>query len=277
MESVDTNRRRDLSSLFRGYEWNYLPDAILDGYMGEAFVDDEENPHIAVLEAPKLKLSIVGGDATHLSARKYIEELPPPKIMIFASEGWEELLREMHGGRLISLPRYAFTSENLDLAHLFKLQSQLPEGYRLERMGIGLAQKLASERSEFASDHMLNFDSPEDFIERGFGFCVLDEGEIVSVATTFAICDKGIEIQIDTRRNHRGRGLATVVAARLLTYSLENDLDPNWDAANEASVGLAKKLGYTPRGTYSMYVLVRSRSKAVFGKAFLAMQKLLRK
>jgi len=28
-----------LAHLFSGYRWNYLPDAILDGYMGEAFAD----------------------------------------------------------------------------------------------------------------------------------------------------------------------------------------------------------------------------------------------
>ena len=272
MKAVDTEKRRGLSDLFQGYKWNYLPDAILDGYMGEAFVDDQEHPQIAVLEAPKLKLSILGGNARHPSARTYIEELPAPRIVMFAAEGWEELVREIHRGRLIRLPRYAFTSEKLDLAHLYDLKSQLPDGYRLERMNINLAQKLASERSDFAADHMLNFDSPEHFIARGFGFCVLEGDEVVSLGTTFAVCDKGIEIQIDTRKNHRGRGLATVVAAQLLIHSLENNLDPNWDAANKASVGLAKKLGYTPQGTYSMYVLVKSRFKAAFGKAILKLQ-----
>lgn len=276
LKPVDTNKRSKLSDQFQGYSWNYLPDVVLDGYLGEAFVDDEDNPHIAVLEIPKLKLNILGGDARHPSAREYLEELHAPEILIFASEDWEELLWETRRGFLIRLPRYAFTSENLDLAHLYELKSRLPDGYRLEKMNIDLARKLANERSEFASEHMLNFDSPEDFIERGFGFCVLDEGEIVSVATTFAICEKGIEIQINTRKEHRGRGLATVVAAQLLIYSLENNLDPNWDAANKASVNLAKKLGYTPGGTYSMYILVRSRFKAAFGKVFLKMQEFLR-
>jgi RimJ/RimL family protein N-acetyltransferase len=173
------------------------------------------------------------------------------------------LVQEVHAGRLIDMPRYAFTSEKLDIEHLRRLGSQIPQGYRIESMDLDLAQQLAGERSEFASDHMLNFDSPEDFIERGFGFCILDGDEIVSVATTFAICDKGIEIQINTREEHQGKRLATVVAAHLLVYSLERNLDPNWDAANESSVGLAKKLGYTPQGTYSIVLVVGSRALAV--------------
>ena len=167
------------------------------------------------------------------------------------------------------MPRYAFTSEKLDTVHLRKLRAQLPDGYRLERMDLKLARQLAAERSGFSSDHLLNFSSPQDFIERGFGFCILAGRDIVSVATTFAVCNKGIEIQINTRKKHRGKGLATVVAAQLLIHSLENNLDPNWDAENEVSAGLALKLGYTPQGTYPIYTYTGSRIMARIGQAGL--------
>jgi len=263
MKVIEQDKRTLLSKLFEGYKWNYLPEAILNGYMGRALADDEDNPRVAVLEASNLKVCIVGGDAGHPSAREYIEQLPTPSGLMFASDGWEKLVQEVHTGRLILMPRYAFTSEKLDIEHLRRLGSRLPQGYRLVQMDLDLAQQLAGEKSEFASDHMLNFDSPEDFIERGFGFCILDGDEIVSVATTFAICDKGIEIQINTREKHQGKGLATVVAARLLVYSMEHNLDPNWDAANERSVGLAEKLGYTPQGTYSIALVVGTRALAI--------------
>jgi RimJ/RimL family protein N-acetyltransferase len=268
--------RRRLARLFEAYPWNHLPDAILDGTTGQALADDEDNPQVAVLEAPSLKLSIVGGDAGHPSAREYIEGLSPPKALICASAGWEALLRQVHRGKLLRLPRYAFTSENLDRAHLRQLGSRIPDGYRLERMDLNLAQQLAGEKSEFASDHMLSFDSPEDFIARGFGFCLREGDEIVSVATTFVICEKGIEIQINTREEHQGKGLATVVAAQLIVHSLETDLDPNWDAENERSVGLAKKLGYTPQGTYSIFVVVRSRAVAALAGVALKVKRLLK-
>jgi hypothetical protein len=40
---------------------------------------------------------------------------------------------------------------------------------------------------------------------------------------------------------------------------LEKGIDPNWDAATEVSVGLAKKLGYMPRGEYDTYFYTGSR------------------
>jgi hypothetical protein len=267
-ELAEQDRAR-LAPLFQDYRWNYLADAILEGSMGTALADDEEDPQVAVLQATGLKLDIMGGDAGRLAARAYVEQLASTRAMIFASPDWEEQVRLIHGQRLITMPRYAFTSETLDPQYLRLLASRIPEGYRLARLDLELARQLAGEKSAFSEDHMLNFESPQDFLARGFGFCLLAGIEIVSVATTFAICSKGIEIQINTRNQHQGRGLATVVAARLILHSLENGLDPNWDAASLTSAGLAEKLGYSRQGTYSVVLLVSSRPLAAFGRVAL--------
>jgi RimJ/RimL family protein N-acetyltransferase len=256
-----TKRNREIvSKLFQGYQWNYLSDAILEGAMGEVLADDDVNPQVAVLEIPKLGLFIPGGDPNHPAAREYIKNLAKFSTLIFASERWEDLLKEIHAEKCVSMQRYAFTSEKLDIEHLRQLAARIPGGYRLEQMDLNLAKQLAAEKSEFASDHMLNFDSVEDFMRRGFGFCILEGDEIVSVATTFAICAKGIEIQINTREKQRGKGLATVVAAHLLLHCLQNGLDPNWDAGNEISARLAMKLGYTPQGNYILWLVTGSKS-----------------
>jgi len=227
--------------------------------MGEVFVDNEDNPQFAVLEIPKLKLFIPGGDINHPAARDFMANLHKFSTLIFASEGWEGLLKEIHAGKFIDMQRFAFTSAKLDIQHLRKLASQIPNGYQLEQIDLKLAQKLVIEKSSFASAHMLNFDSPEDFINRGFGFCILEGDVIISAATTFAFCSKGIEIQISTREKQQRKGLATVVAARLLLHSLERGLDPNWDAENEGSARLAAKLGYIPQGNYYLWLLTGTR------------------
>lgn len=275
MIPIGKGRREALYKLFEAYQWNYLAEAILEGTTGRVVADNAEDPHAAVLEAPNLQLGIVGGNAAHPSARRYLEQLPKQTALFFAAEGWEELVQSIHGGKLITLPRYAFTSEALDIEHLRKLSSQVPDGYRLEQMDLSLAQRLGEEKSGFAEDHMRLFDSPEDFIERGFGFCLLHGDQMASVATTFAICSKGIEIQINTRDEHRRRGLATVVATQLIVHSLENRQDPNWDAANESSVGLATKLGYTPQGTYPMAFYTGSRVLATVARAGLKVKQMV--
>jgi RimJ/RimL family protein N-acetyltransferase len=255
MISLDKKQRKSISTFFKEFRWNYLPDVILEGTMGEAWIDHESDPSLAVLEIPRLQLFIPAGNPNHPAAYDFISGLQRYSALIFTSDGWEALIKAVHKRKIESLQRYAFTSEKLDIQYLRELASKLPEGYQLKQIDLNLAQQLDAEESRFAEDHMLNFDSPEDFIRRGFGFCILDGDEIVSVATTFAICSKGIEIQINTREKHQNKGLGTAVAAQLMTCSLSQGLDPNWDAANERSANLAKKLGYTPQGNYIMWFL----------------------
>ena len=107
---------------------------------------------------------------------------------------------------------------------------------------------------------MITFDSSEDFLERGFGYCALQGDQIVCVASTFTVSDKGIEIQIDNRKEHRRKGVATIVATYLIVDCLENGIDPSWDAATKISAAFAEKLGYTPQETYQMHVFTGSRA-----------------
>jgi GNAT superfamily N-acetyltransferase len=262
MKEVSIPGRARLAPLFDGYKWNYLPQAILEGTLGRALADDNPEPKVAVLEAPRLRLSIPAGDPRHPLALAYLAGLRGPWALIFASPGWDEVASRCHPDKLVTMPRYAFSSKSLDAGHLRALGSRIPDGYRLERVSLDLARRLAAERSEFASDHLLSFASPEEFVERGFGFCLLAGDRLVSAATTFAVCSRGIEIQISTREKYQRKGLATVVAAHLLLHSLGLGLDPNWDAANQASVCLAQKLGYTPQGTYPLVLFAGSRLMA---------------
>jgi len=256
MIEIAVDKRGKLSKLFESYRWNFLVDAVLeDAVVSRAWADDAINPQVAVLELANIRLFIPGGDAYHPAARDFLEGLTGFAALIPASGDWEARIQETFTGRSVALPRYAFTSEKLDGKRLLKFSMKIPDGYSMVPMDIDLARRLAGEKSEFASDHLLNYESPEDFIARGFGFCILRAEEIVSAATTFVTCKAGIEIQINTREAHRGKGLATTAAARLLLHSLSLGLDPNWDAENKISVGLAKKLGYTPQGTYTLFVI----------------------
>ena len=44
-----------------------------------------------------------------------------------------------------------------------------------------------------------------------------------------------------------------IVCAKLIQYSLENNLIPHWDADNEPSAKLALKLGFTSPERYNAY------------------------
>ncbi len=142
------------------------------------------------------------------------------------------------------------------MEHLRALRETLPTGYTLRRIDLDLARQIADDPDLISPDHVRNFESPEDFVARGIGFCVLHDGRVVSGASSYAICNRGIEIQVNTHADHQKRGLATAVSAALLVYCLEHGREPNWDAANLTSARLAERLGYTPRGAYEMLLRI---------------------
>lgn len=259
MEEIKANQSNDLRRLFPECKWNYIADAILEGSMGKVLVNDKENPSVAALSLPKYKIYILGGDATHPAAREFLTKIPSFSFLFFGTQGWIKLLDEVQSGKIIGLKRHTFSSESLDIEKLKALRSQLPENFKIERINLQYAQQIAAEKSNLADGQSLGFVSPEDFIERGFGYCALENRKIVCVASTGAVCSKGIEVQINTHKKYRKRGLASATSAALIIECLEKGIDPNWDAATDESAGLANKLGYLPKGEYDEYFYTGSR------------------
>ena len=94
------------------------------------------------------------------------------------------------------------------------------------------------------------------FLEKGIGFCIVDGDQPICMASSFIpIYDNTIEVEIDTEDDpkYRRKGFATAACIALLEFCLENNLTSEWDAQNEASVGLAKKLGYTEKEKWKLY------------------------
>ncbi len=66
----------------------------------------------------------------------------------------------------------------------------------------------------------------------------------------------GIEVNIKVKDEYRRRGIATVLASKLILKCLEENKKISWDAANLWSVGLAKKLGFECNSTYNIYKFI---------------------
>ena len=79
--------------------------------------------------------------------------------------------------------------------------------------------------------------------------------EIVSAASSYARSRDAIDIEIDTVKAERRRGLASAAAAGLILQCLDEGLYPAWDAANKMSVRLTEKLGYEFSREYVCYGL----------------------
>ena len=127
-----------------------------------------------------------------------------------------------------------------------------PEGFLLSPIDME-AYTLLGEAA-WSQDLVGLFQDGADFPRRGLGVVAWHGGEIVAGASSYAVFDGGIEIEIDTRPDFRQLGLATACGAALVLSCLERGLYPSWDAHTSISLHLAEKLGYVSAGPYLVYL-----------------------
>jgi GNAT superfamily N-acetyltransferase len=253
MRQIAADERNKLTGLFANHKrMRMVIDAVLEGQFGTAFADTEDEPQLAQLTLRKA-FQVFGGDSQHPLAREVLQNLPMSFVLL-DSDAWRELLFQIHGERVKRQPRTAFSSAALDIDRLRSFVQRIPTGFQVQRVSVDMAQRMAEELETRATLHA--FQSAEDFVERGIGFAAHSDRRIVCAATSVIICSRGIEIQIVTHPDFRRRGLATATSAALISYCLEHNLEPEWDAENLASVKLAEKLGYVATESYEGLIVV---------------------
>lgn len=253
---ADITVRKKLISMFEKIDSTIIL-SYLQGHMGTAWVDDLENPTVAQITVG-IFVFFAGNPETK-EAEELLYNLPDFTLAIVDSDEWKNRIETVHVGSIEKFQRFRFEKnpEHLDRKHIQNLLSTLPEGYEIKRID----KKIAKEPSfhELSEDFVSQFDSIDDFINRGVGYAILNEGQVVSAATSFSIYDDGIEIEVASHPNHRRRGLATIIASTLILDCLERGKYPSWDGANEESVKLAQKLGYKLKGSYDTYFIENKR------------------
>ncbi len=226
-------------------------DSVVEAQMGRAFVDDRQRPTAYLLDMGVFHY--YAGDPATGGAQAMLAALPQYTLFMPSAAGWAAAAQAMYGERFVTIPRYSFSSEKLSMAHLDGLLADSPWRERVQRLDLALATAVYGATDHIC--HLKDFDSPADFIARGIGYCVMEEEEMAGVAYSSLVASRGIEVSIVVLPDYRRQGMATALAAALLRYCLEHNMDANWDAANPESCKLALKLGYVATGTYDAYYL----------------------
>ncbi len=245
------DKRAELVPLFEGHK--YL-EALVFGTLltdlGKVFVDDLENPKNVVLLFGNMVA--FGGLGEGEVAKELVLKMPNKVGIVYPNDKWKELIIAHFGDKLIFKPRTKFSSANLDIEHIRKLKKRIPDGYEIVKIDEDTIDKF-EESLKVKINRFCG--SMERFRKNGFGFCVIKDGKIVADATTGGLLyENAFELDIETHPDHRRKGLATVVGAALIEYSLENGYDPRWDAANKSSADLALKMGYTDPEDYDVMI-----------------------
>jgi GNAT superfamily N-acetyltransferase len=243
---IDKSDRKELYPLFINHMRDtVIMNCVLEGYHGTAYADSTTDPKTARLDSGTF--TVLGGDPDS----QLVDELLDVKSIYYTTpenSAWENRIIMHYGKRTKFLEFTEFISDTIDQRKVSEMSEKLIKGFNITRLNTELAKSIAS---HMQSDYFLeNFASVQDFMERGIGYCAICNGRIVSAATSMARCQRAIDIEIATLPEFRGRGLSTVVGAKLILECLARNIEPKWIAANELSANLALKFGYTKGDTY---------------------------
>lgn len=134
----------------------------------------------------------------------------------------------------------------------FENPVECPAGFtvqRLDKESIGMTQTLNLEiGSRFWA-------STNDFLEHGIGTCIIKDGKIVSLCYSACVVNNLAEVDVVTKEEYRGMGLAVIAAQSFISECVQRDITPTWDCFvnNIASMNLAIKLGFKKERTYPFY------------------------
>jgi GNAT superfamily N-acetyltransferase len=240
-----------LLPLFKNHRYlRLLLEGLLLEKIGTVYVNNIEKPSAVLLG--RHIVFFLAGNPDDPSVPELLKQIPSQRLIFAPTEKWVKALKEFWGDKLQSYPRAKFSSDNLDIEYMSELQKSLPNELVIKKLTNDTAKKMSQQAMNVIK---LTFASLDDFMKRNFGFCILDDEKIASLALAASpIYDNHFEIHIETDPAYQRRGLAQIICAKLIEYSLNNNLVPHWDADNEPSIKLALKLGFTQPERYNGYI-----------------------
>ncbi len=164
------------------------------------------------------------------------------------TKSWEKYIQS-HFQNIQVFTRYVMKPKN---SFVFPQQPQLPKEYRLEPM-----DEAAFNQHPFG--HGKNYASYERFLAEGAGAVLWKNGEIVASASSFLNLNGELELDVSTKEEHRGLGLATACVSKMLEQCMTKGFTVHWDAQNETSKHLAQKFGFEVEEKYSVYYIEKLR------------------
>ena len=220
-------------------------DAVLKGrHPGRIFVDDPAAPSAALM-CRTYEYYVAGAVASPL--RQFIKDAPSEpavfqKLYGYAPLGdaWETVILEDYAGALIRIPRHNFRWQG---APLMDWRAKLPQGAQIVRIDRALAERIDREWRETIG---LLWDGYDNYLQHGYGFCLMIGDAIGSMASGDGVSDSLVNIGVHTGENFRRQGLAKLVCSAFIEYTLKTGRAPTWDTdgMNERSRALASSLGF---------------------------------
>ena len=250
---------KSAAKLFAAYN-DSMVWSCLEGCMGHIWTDCAEHPQSAQAALADFCF-FAGRPDENLVRHRPPSENPDFLIMVPADEEWAKMIESTYGSRAARVTRYAIKKEK-DVFNVEKLRPAVENEEKHFKICLfDEAMYRAAQQNEWSRDFCSQFPDYAAYRLHGLGAGALYHGELVSGASSYTWYRGGIEVEVDTKRDFRRRGLAFACGARLILECQKRGLYPSWDAQNKSSVALAEKLGYHFEKEYPAYEITGISTK----------------
>jgi RimJ/RimL family protein N-acetyltransferase len=257
-----------IQPLFHELRYNLVIDSILDGHSrASVYADNPSKPKSALIWNNQEALLVAGevnNEAFNTDLRALVlEEISPdaqlrdvPELVWqYHPKPWNKILSQtfstLEGSRV--LRRYY----NFDRPR-FNWRDRLPAGHRILPINASLMEGSSpggnQQVTAWIESHWL---TKENFLDRGFGYCLVAKGEILSSCLSIYASGKDYELGLSTNPTYRDKGSDMLAAAACVEHCSQRDLTPHWHCWNDdtAAITIAEQVGFENPVKYPVYRL----------------------
>ena len=182
VQEITGKERQRLAPLFVEYRPEpVMADAVLQGHIGGAHVDNLTTPLCARLTLGPFAL--LGGSSEAAGSEELVADMPDTVEVVVASPAWWHLLRH-HYLEAETEPRTSFSHQEFQSEKLKTMVGAVPQGVEVVQLDLPSAERMAQ---DMARDLLGVYESPEELMSVGTGFCALRRGR-VSVSGHHSYC-----------------------------------------------------------------------------------------
>ncbi|WP_208590448.1 GNAT family N-acetyltransferase [Gracilibacillus suaedae] len=241
---------------------------ILGNNPGRIFVDNPESPDAAFMWLGNNDGFFLLGNEKNVVFRKQLDHFIEKNIFPEAKmQGLNDLEIIAHHPEWNPVIETIFKQRNLEnwnqrvyqlsqTNYIAEKEPILNRQYQMTKINKALYENNTIENIEFLHTNIIEFwASTQHFFDKGIGYCIVYDHQIVSICFSGFVAEKQQCINIETVEEYRGKMLAQKAAHLFVQECFEKNEIPYWDCMveNSPSVAVAEKLGFTKKFEYKGY------------------------
>lgn len=246
-----------LKEMYRFEETGYVFDSMCTGHTpSRAFVNDLNKPTILVVWDRKNAFYFGGEDADqtkYWAAVNFVKgqildegtrhRLGVAKVY-YSSEAWEDILLEGFQEFQHRVAERVLFKHNLEQIPVFPAD----ENVLIKEINAQIINDLSLANVQLMAEEICGmWGALDTFLREGFGYCAIQDNQIICWCTGEYFSDDLCGIGIETLEQYQKQGVATRTAASFLKKCRATQRTPYWDSwkANTPSVRVAEKVGFS--------------------------------